>query len=196
MRAQLHDSPKLLLTFRECARIAGHLATFCDRAEHVEVSDRSVLSDSGQRLRNLSVSLAELGGIPLLEYYAERLRGIETDHPLRTAASPIFHEAARAARTWRQLQEIQAGHDRWYHPDVFGLSKSDQVRHYTLHVTKLTGHLSQLLDPSEADWGEFARRRVPDFLVFGLKMSTLAGETLPDEADYLLEQARSELQPV
>lgn len=196
MAAQLHDSPQLLLAFRESARIGGHLANFCDHAEHVERADRTVLTDAGRRLRTLAVSLAELACVPLLEYYSNRLRIIEVSHPLRSAVSPSFHDAARTAKSWRQLQEVQAGHDRWYHPDVFGLSKWDQVRHYTLHVAKLVGHLSQLLDPAEADWITFARTRIPDFLIFGLKMSTVAGETLPDRADYLLEQAKCELEPV
>ena len=61
--------------------------------------------------------------------------------------------------TWRQVQVAQLLHDRRFHPDVFGLSSLEQLRHYTLHVTKLAGLLVDAAEPETWRW--FARDVCP-----------------------------------
>ena len=72
-------------------------------------------------------------------------------------------------------------HDRRYHPDVLGLSKSDQLRHYALHLAKLAGAMAQVA-AGRGDDADFRARRLPDLLLFGLKLSTVAGERLGSDA--------------
>jgi hypothetical protein len=68
---------------------------------------------------------------------------------------------------------VQWEHDRRYHLDVFGLSRYEQLRHYAFHLAKLAGAAS------ESDDRDF-QRRLPDVLLFGLKLATLMSEQLPD----------------
>jgi hypothetical protein len=79
--------------------------------------------------------------------------------------------------TWRQLQRAQWEHDRHYHPDVLDLSRFKQLRHYTFHLAKLTGAAAETRSGDESD---FLARRLPDLLLFGLKLATLTNEQLPD----------------
>ncbi len=79
----------------------------------------------------------------------------------------------------RKLQLVQIAHDREFHPDVFGLPRVDQLRHYTLHVAKLVGLMAETCDDSSV-WPDFRQRRLPDLLLFGIKLSTIANERLPE----------------
>ena len=69
------------------------------------------------------------------------------------------HRAALEARTWRDLQLVQGDHDRYYHPDVLGMAKDQQLRHYALHLAKAVGAFAE---PREAQ--ELLHRRLPDVL--------------------------------
>jgi len=82
---------------------------------------------------------------------------------------------------WRALQLVQDEHDQAYHFDVVGLTKSDQLRHYALHVAKLAGACA---DAARGDLGheDFLARRVPDMLLFGVKLATVTSEKLPHES--------------
>ena len=51
----------------------------------------------------------------------------------------LGHKAIYTANSWRALQLVQAEHDRHYHPDVCGLTKGEQLRHYALHLAKIVG---------------------------------------------------------
>ena len=88
---------------------------------------------------------------------------------------------ARRAADWRALQMIQVEHDHAYHADVIGLNKSDQLHHYALHVAKVAGSTAAVATGAgdQADW---LKRRVPDMLLFGLKLSTVTSEKLPEAA--------------
>jgi hypothetical protein len=79
------------------------------------------------------------------------------------------------------LQLAQVEHDRRYHPDIIGLSKADQLRHNALHLAKLTGAVAAVA-AGEGDRADFSARRLPDLLLFGLKLSTVSGESLPEQA--------------
>ncbi len=73
---------------------------------------------------------------------------------------------------------MQWEHDRHYHPDVLGLSRYEQIRHYAFHLAKLSGAAAEAASGDESD---FLARRLPDLLLFGLKLATLTNEPLPDE---------------
>ena len=73
---------------------------------------------------------------------------------------------------------MQWEHDRNYHPDVLGLSRYEQLRHYAFHLAKLAGAAAAAASGDESD---FLARRLPDLLLFGLKLATLTNEPLPDE---------------
>jgi hypothetical protein len=90
-------------------------------------------------------------------------------------------ELARKASTWRELQLVQAAHDKDYHADVAGLSKAEQLRHYALHTAKLAGATAAAARAG-ADPADWLARRVPDMLLFGLKLATVTGLKLADEA--------------
>lgn len=168
------------LTFA-LVRAAGILATYCDRAEHSEVADRQSVTAVALSLRGLAVATSHETGFDLHALYAERISEIERRHP--AFADDMFDGAStvRIAKTWAQLQSVQYRHDLAYHPDVIGLAKWEQLRHYTLHVSKLA-MLSLNASETEAEWNEFLARRLPDVVIFGIKLSTVCGERLSDEA--------------
>ena len=82
-----------------------------------------------------------------------------------------------SAANWAEFQIAQVVHDRHFHPDVFGLSKIDQLRHYTLHVTKLAGLLIDAIDSH--DWPSFSPHRLSDIAIFGVKIATTCNDRLP-----------------
>jgi hypothetical protein len=163
------------------ARCAADVANFCDHVEHNEVADRRWVIDAATMLRRIACGLAQQDGQDLLELYALRLQAIEQRTPTWTAESIDGAALARQAGTWRDLQLAQAEHDRRYHPDVVGLAKYEQLRHCALHLAKLTGAAASVVQ-GVADAGDFRARRLPDVLLFGLKLATIMGERLPERA--------------
>jgi hypothetical protein len=84
-------------------------------------------------------------------------------------------DALRQARDWREVQLVQLAHDRYFHPDVLGLTKLEQLRHYAFHAAKFPAFLTQASDalvPPE---------RVADMVLFGIKLQTVTGLSLPPE---------------
>lgn len=79
-----------------------------------------------------------------------------------------------------QVQLVQLEHDRAYHLDVLGLSRADQLRHYAFHVAKLAGSFARRARGQAGD-EEIVERRLPDVLLFGIKLATVMAERLPDE---------------
>jgi len=140
---------------------------------------------AGDSLRRIALALARETGVSLLELYRARIEAIEAGSVhAATAIDGIVDmpgaDALRHAATWRQVQIAQLLHDRRFHPDVFGLSKLEQLRHYTLHVTKLAGLLVDAEAPDS--WRSFAQDRLPDLAVFGVKLATVCNRALPDDA--------------
>lgn len=172
---------RLQLVLREASRIAAAIALYCDRSEHNEPTTRDGLRDAAEALRFLAASVSQSIGADLVHLYAARLDQVER----LSAAEPNLPSPsaeARRAKTWRDLQVAQLRHDRHYHADVFGLSRRDQLIHMALHVSKLAGAVALLFDAEPAQWVDFERRRLPDMLLFGIKLSTVTGEKLSDEA--------------
>jgi len=159
---------------------AGDVANYCDHIEHNEIADVEVVQAAGAELRLLCLELSEAAGRDPFDLYASRLDEIETRNVLCHQASLCGSDAARAAGTWRDLQMAQAAHDKAYHADVVGLSKADQLRHYALHLAKLSGTTAGVVR-GEIDPNDWLRRRVPDLLLFGLKLSTVTGQKLPEQ---------------
>lgn len=163
----------------DLARSTAAVANYCDHVEHNEPCDRSWVLDAGRNLRALACAIADQEGLDLRELYAARLRAIEARNPLDHESAVDGGELAERAATWRDLQLVQAEHDRFYHADVVGLSKFDQLRHYVLHLAKLVGALADAArDPAAAV--DIRDRRLADLLLFGVKLSTVMGQRLPD----------------
>jgi hypothetical protein len=172
---------RVQIALSEAARIASAVALFCDRTEHNEAAAAESVPDAGRRLRYLATSVAARLGVDLQQAYADRLAQLEALSPVeRLLPSPSLD--VKRARTWRDLQEAQLRHDRHYHADVFGLSKRDQLIHVSLHLTKITGAIALLFDADQAAWIDFSRRRLPDMVLFGIKLATLGGERLRTDA--------------
>jgi hypothetical protein len=167
-------------TFRRSAlviaRAAALVANYCDHAEHNEALDRSWVAEAAQILESEALLLASAIGVGLIDTYAERLQSIEAANVFSGRENPDGAAAARRCTSWRDLQLVQAEHDRYYHPDVSGLSKSDQLRHYAFHLAKLVGAFA-----ASDDLAELCDRRLPDTLLFAIKLRTVMGKRLPDD---------------
>ena len=175
------DSVILNESLAAVAMDAAAVANFCDHVEHNELADLAEVRMAGYRLRAAALRLAEQAGADPIALYTARLRQIELRNVLH--ADGISYDGARAVSaspSWRRLQLAQIEHDRVYHPDVLGLSKLEQLRHYALHVAKLAGALASTI-VGEVSESDLLDRRVPDMLIFGIKLSTVVGERLPDE---------------
>jgi len=159
------------------APVAAGVANFCDHVEHNERADRAWVIDAGAYLRLLVCDQAVAAGFSPIQLYAERLGDIEARNVLAHNGSYDGHRAALEARTWRELQLVQVEHDRHYHPDVIGLAKDEQLRHYALHLSKIVGAFAEPRDDEE-----LLHRRLPDALLFAIKLSTVMGLRLSDEA--------------
>lgn len=158
------------------APLAAAVANFCDHVEHNEVADRGWVLDAAAQLRALTSSLCVQEGVSLIDIYAERLGGIEARNVLAAPGAFDGHSATLEARTWRDLQLVQGNHDRHYHPDVIGLAKIEQLRHYALHLSKIVGAFAE---PAARD--DLLHRRLPDTVLFAVKLSTVMGLRLSDE---------------
>ena len=164
--------------------VVKNLSTHCDHVEHNEPNNVNDINVAGQQLRDMAVELALRNNISLLELYANRIRAMEESSimrhaPLyRGASSFLGAETIVTASTWHDLQIGQLQHDKQFHPDVFGMPKYQQLRHYVLHIAKLPDYLSKAI--MENDMAKFCQERLADVIVFGVKLATLRGEELPD----------------
>jgi hypothetical protein len=156
---------------------AAAVANYCDHVEHNEAAEIAWVADAADEVRLLAVEFAAAARLDLVELYAERLGAIEARNALARPGGFDGHATALAARTWRDLQLVQAEHDRYYHADVIGLAKAEQLRHYALHLTKIVGAFAEPRDAAE-----LFTRRLPDTLLFALKLLTVMGKRFPDEA--------------
>ncbi|MEU7904251.1 hypothetical protein [Actinoplanes sp. NPDC049118] len=160
-------------------RTAADLARHCDRAEHNEQVDREKLLRAAADLRAMGWRLAEASGIDLRQRYSERLDMLESRHPLAGGGGFDGGEAVLVSKTLLELQRAQIRHDMAYHPDVAGMPKYAQLRHFTLHLTKLTALLLDAIEGHDRD--DFINNRIADIFIFGIKISTVASERLSDE---------------
>jgi hypothetical protein len=159
------------------ARAAGDVANFCDHLEHCEDADRATVSAAARTLRQEALALCEAEQIDAVVAYANRLEAVERRSPLFPFDEFDARKAIAAAETWIDLQQVQARHDRLYHLDVVGLHKQEQLRHCALHLAKLVAALADAVGDRRAQ-EEFSDRRLPDMVIFALKLSTLMGDTL------------------
>jgi len=163
------------------AVVASDVANFCDHVEHCEPANIEFVRESAATLRSTALRLGDACGRDAFELYAGRLGMIEARNVVSHPGSYDGASAALAADSWRELQLVQVEHDRAYHPDIMGLPKAEQLRHYALHLAKLAGNTAALVRGTvdEQDW---LTRRVPDMLLFGIKLATVSGQKLSDEA--------------
>jgi hypothetical protein len=156
---------------------AAAVANYCDHAEHNEPLHIHWVTEAGAALADLAVDLASASGAEIVGLYAERLGTIEERNVLARPDGFSGRAAALAAATWRDLQLVQTAHDRHYHPDVIGMARLDQLRHYAFHLAKIVGAFAAPEDP-----GDLVACRLPDTLLFAIKLRTVMGQRLPDEA--------------
>ena len=159
---------------------AAAVANHCDHAEHIESVSRDDVVHASETYRQLAQVLAADAGIDIFEAYADRLAVIEQRNILAVEAAFDGGAAVRSATTWADLQRAQIAHDRAYHPDVFGLARIDQLRHYSFHLSKLVGGLAEVGE-GRVGWAEFAKTRLADVLLFGIKLATVSSVKLPEE---------------
>jgi hypothetical protein len=164
----------------ELAQAAAAVCNYCDHVDHNESVDREWIFEAGRTLRDLACQVATYEDEDLLGLYVDRLRVVEARNPLRRSGGFDGGAMAARAKTWRDLQLSQAEHDRHYHPDVIGLSKFAQLNHYALHLAKLAGALAEVAQ-GVADPVDFRQRRLPDMLLFGIKLATVTGKALPEK---------------
>ncbi|HEX4033587.1 MAG TPA: hypothetical protein VHX66_04005 [Solirubrobacteraceae bacterium] len=160
----------------QIAPLSAAVANFCDHVEHNETADRAWVLDAATGLRCLTGELCDREGLALVDLYAERLGAIEARNVLAAPGAFDGHGAAIEARSWRELQLVQAEHDRHYHQDVVGLAKNEQLRHYALHLAKVVGAFATPDDPED-----LLHRRLPDVILFAMKLSTVMGVRLSDD---------------
>ncbi|MGA2163945.1 MAG: hypothetical protein ABSH36_05700 [Solirubrobacteraceae bacterium] len=158
------------------APFAASVANYCDHVEHNESANRAWVTDPAASLRDAASELAASARLSIIELYAERLGEIEARNVAARPGGHDGHHAALQARTWRDIQLVQIDHDRHYHPDVVGMPKLDQLRHCALHLAKIVGAFAE---PREHQ--ELLNRRLPDILLFGVKLATVMGVRLADE---------------
>jgi hypothetical protein len=158
------------------APLAASVANYCDHVEHNEPAERAWVTGPAQELRDTASELAADAALSIVELYAERLAEIEARNIASRPGGYDGHRASINARSWRELQLVQLDHDRYYHPDVAGMAKLDQLRHCALHLAKIVGAFAK---PREQD--ELLRKRLPDVLLFAIKLATITGLRLPEE---------------
>jgi hypothetical protein len=174
-RSSGEDFSTTLTTALRRAAVAGAaIAECCDRLEHAEQPDMLKLRHAAQELRAVAIGLATAAHLDIFDLYADRLEEVELASPLGIVEGFEAAPQVRLAGTWHDLQVIQSQHDRLYRPDVYGLSRYEQLRHIAIHTSKLVGALAR----ADVDWLEFRERRLPDLLLFGIKTSTAASESL------------------
>jgi hypothetical protein len=164
----------------ELSSVAGVVANVCDHAEHNEAADPLEVRTAGRRLRGAALRLAAATGHSITSLYQERLHAIEGRNVLHHAEAFDGASMVTDTASWRELQLIQIKHDRFYHPDVIGLTKSEQLRHYALHLAKLAAATADTARGLVSQ-DDFVARRLPDVLLFGLKLATVTGEKLQHE---------------
>jgi len=174
-RAQLVDAALDLAT------ASAAVSNYCDHVEHNERADVGDVQEAGAVLRATGARLSRVGGYDPVDLYARRLSMIEQRNVIHCEGSFDGAAAARDAADWRALQLVQVAHDHAYHADVIGLTKCDQLRHYALHVAKLSG-ATACVARGEAPQKDWLERRVPDMLLFGMKLATVTLQALPTEA--------------
>jgi hypothetical protein len=164
----------------EAAQAAASVANYCDHVEHNELTERSWVSDAAACFRRLSIEMATAAEDDIQRLYVARIAQIEERNALWDPDRFNGSDLAARSTSWRDLQLAQIEHDRHYHPDIVGLAKADQLRHCALHLAKLVGALADLM-VGNVDEADFRARRLPDFLLFGLKLATIGGQKLPDQ---------------
>lgn len=165
------------------ATASASIAGYCDRAEHLEPTDPTAIRTAGATLRDLALEIAAQRTIDIVQAYRTRLEAVEQRHPLYPAGGYAAVEVIPDhGATWRQLQRAQWEHDRNYHPDVLGLSRYEQLRHYAFHLAKIAGAASAAATTEGDAERDFLARRLPDLLLFGLKLATLVNEQLPEQS--------------
>jgi len=179
------DVDRLTLSLQDALVVlavnAASVANVCDHVEHNEDASMQSVRGAAREVRGIGVRLAIQAGRDPVELYKARLDQIETRNVLFGEGSFDGPASMPEEPTWYQLQRVQIDHDRCYHPDVIGMAKLEQLRHYALHLAKLSGAVAQAI-AGQISREDLVARRVPDMLIFGVKLSTVTGERLPAES--------------
>ncbi|HEX3734975.1 MAG TPA: hypothetical protein VHU86_07435 [Solirubrobacterales bacterium] len=180
----------LLDALLDLAPASAAVANYCDHVEHNECAEIEDVREAARVLRDTALSLCDIARIDPVDLYAERLAVIEARNVHHSQDSHDGAAAARGIGEWRALQLVQDAHDYAYHYDVVGLTKSEQLRHYALHLAKLVGACAEAADGRLAH-DDFLARRVADMLLFGMKLATVTSEKLPAETIATVHRIRA-----
>lgn len=185
MREPSHQNPEYVPWALEAAILSGTVANYCDHAEHVEASeeDRKSVIEAAVSLRGLAITIVKHESQDLQALYADRIEEVENRHPTVIPEEPKEIDGKKLileAKTWRDLQRAQVAHNRFYNPDVLGLSRNNQLRHYALHLAKLGKSLAEQAQGT-ASKEDFIRTRLPDMVIFSILISVSMNEALPEQ---------------
>ncbi len=126
--------------------------------------------------------MAQQSGRSLRCAYVERIRLAESESMLRFVAADRVDlagfERLVAATTWDEFQIGQLVHDRQFHPDVFGTSRYDQLRHYSFALARLPGAWYKAAQSGQVD--DFYDQHLADVAIFGVRLASLINLKLPD----------------
>lgn len=139
---------------RRAATAAALISNYCDHIEHVEEADRRWVLTAAEEFRTIACVLAISGELRLHDDWNQKI-----------SRDPI-------TRTMRCMQIAQAEYDREHHPDVFGRSRYEQLRHHAIKATVLLG---RLCDSAVTD-----RELAIEFWSLGLRVSTVMHQKLEE----------------
>lgn len=178
------------IALKEVGLAAGLVADFCDKTDHNESVQTEWVSAASEKLLNSALAIAEFERVELQQSYAQRLSQIERRNVIWGSSRFEGEGAALQARTMRDLQLVQLEHDRIYHPDVFGLKKEDQLRHYALHLSKLVAALVKAVQ-SDSGRTDFLQRRLADLLLFSIKLQTVMGRRMSENTGLAISRVEA-----
>ena len=161
----------------ELARAAALVGNYCDHAEHVEPLDGVWLSQAAELLWEFYLRSCRERGLHPCDAYSRRLEQIERRNILDDGRCAPARAAMRAVSP-REMQLAQLQHDRHYHPDVLGLNKTEQLRHYAFHLSKLVGHLAEAVEAGQ----QLEQARMADTCLFAIKLNTLTGQRMSEQS--------------
>ncbi len=181
VRAILKDREAMTDVALDLAVAAGQIANYCDHVEHNETTVREDVFACAQTLLDTALKMAG-SRYDLISLYAERIEQIEMAKVL-FRKDRMFVIPIQIAKSWREIQLVQAEHDSYYYQDVVGLARVEQMRHYALHVAKLAGIFARAAKGADQALTaqDLIEQRVPDTLLFAIKIFTALNEKMSDQ---------------
>lgn len=161
---------------------AATLSKHCEHVEHCESNSVNDINLVSEKLLQIALSIAIENKINLAEVYLKKLQTVEAKKHLQKTllnedpslqAGPLTKDI-----TWQKIQINQLIYDRQSEPNMLGIPKYEQVRHYALQITKLASLLFEATENNQLK--DFCDKHLADIAIIGVKLATLRGIKLPD----------------